>query len=111
MNKEQFEIRFFFDAGSGICLWAGNELTKNKFSDYPIEVESLPISENLIKNLIHLIAWWDTSYDWNYPQGPTLWDIEECNYFNKKTEKTYKTLVEELAGNYHIKNEFKPAKT
>ncbi|HEV2461879.1 MAG TPA: hypothetical protein VGS80_26275, partial [Ktedonobacterales bacterium] len=41
-----YRIRFFFDYGSGICLWAGNALTRERFG-YPIEAEHLrPLAGN-----------------------------------------------------------------
>ena len=37
-------IRFSFDPGSGVCLWAKNEAAREKFG-YPIEHWELPLRE------------------------------------------------------------------
>lgn len=50
-------FRFFFDAGSGVCLWAADEGTKQRYG-YPVEHWDLPLSENTKRWLTYLIAWY-----------------------------------------------------
>ena len=65
----RYVFRYFFDPGSGICLWSDNDEAREKF-DYPVELSDLGLSENLLRQAIHLIAWYDTSLDWSYPPTP-----------------------------------------
>lgn len=52
----RYKLRFFFDAGSGICLWSADERTIEKF-DYPVDPSKLPIDENLRRRLHYVTAW------------------------------------------------------
>ncbi len=101
-----YEIRFFFDAGSGICLWSGNEEAIKKYG-YPIDHWKLPLSENTKRKLEHLVAWFDTSLDWSNPSNPdTLWDEQETLNFNIAIDKSLKQLRQELPEpDYKITNE------
>src|SRR5436305_12580468 len=45
MPLMEYENWYFFDHGSGVCLWAKNEATREQF-DYPIEHRRLDLSEN-----------------------------------------------------------------
>ncbi|HOE43498.1 MAG TPA: hypothetical protein PLB25_17990 [Rhodoferax sp.] len=40
------KLRYFFDAGSGVCLWAGDDEVQVRY-DYPVGLDILPISETL----------------------------------------------------------------
>ncbi|CAA6822022.1 MAG: Unknown protein [uncultured Sulfurovum sp.] len=104
---EVFKLRFFFDAGSGICMWSANDNSKEKFGDYPIECNQLPISENLWRKLSYLTAWYDTCIDWSYPPNPTPWSTSECHRFNKEVLSVLNDVTRELGKEYIIQNEFK----
>jgi hypothetical protein len=51
----KYEIRYFFDPGSGVCLWAKNAAAREKFG-YPIDHRNLGLSENTKSWLQHLIT-------------------------------------------------------
>ncbi len=61
-----------YDWGSGICLWSVNDAAREKY-DYPIELDSLPLSDNLKNELEYLINKHDEALDWEYPPNPLLW--------------------------------------
>ena len=51
-----YKISFWFEHG-GECLWAKNDLTRNKYG-YPINPEKLPLSQKSIrkfKEILYLI--------------------------------------------------------
>jgi len=101
-----FRIRFFFDAGSGICFWAGNEAARQKY-DYPIEASTLPMSENLWREAVYICAWYDTSIDWEYPPDDSPWSSSERNIFNRKVRDFFARVQAELGSEYELVNESK----
>ena len=104
MDKPLFILRFFFDPGSGICLWAGNDLTKNKFGDYPIEPKKLPISHALKEEITKHILWYDKSLNWNSPSLP-VWNTKELEAFNASANQLLKKLRRELPNTYQVRDE------
>ncbi len=91
-----YEIRLAFDVGSGICLWAKNEAAREKYG-YPINHRDLPLSENTARLLQHLIAWFDTSLNWEAPSDTdNYWTDEEFKRFKHTAQKAYQLLCEEL---------------
>lgn len=59
-------LRFFFDAGSGVCLWAQDEEAKQRFG-YAVDLEALDLPRDLHADLTQLIADYDATIDWNNP--------------------------------------------
>jgi hypothetical protein len=75
-------LRFFFDAGAGICLWAQDEAAKARFG-YPVELDELGLSNALRSELMQLMADYDATIDWDDPgktgeldTGPTVFGHE-----------------------------------
>jgi hypothetical protein len=100
--RPTYRLRFFFDTGSGVCLWSGNEATRERY-DYPVEPRALPLSEDTIREMERAIAWYDQWMDWaNAPQPKPSWD-----------EAAFKTVAcqlldkirQELGPNYEVVDE------
>lgn len=108
MANPKIQIRVFFDAGSGICLWAGNDAARTMYQDYPILPTKLPISVELQSLVVSLIARYDTSIDWDYPPDPTPWTEAQCRDFNKSAHDMIAQLSAELSADYEIINAFIP---
>ena len=64
-------LRYFFDPGSGVCLWAANE-SANAAYGYAVDHNDLPLSAKTTTLLSRLTAKFDQSLDWNNPaeRGP-----------------------------------------
>lgn len=45
-----YRLRYFFDFGSGICLWAANDAARDDF-DYPVHSSKLPITSTLMQRV------------------------------------------------------------
>lgn len=104
---EKLLLRFFLDAGSGTCLWAGNEPARQQFG-YPVKLESLSLSPDLMARGQEIVEDYDKSIDWDNPAGRTVWDREECKAFNQRVEKFVMDLQKHLEENFKISNEFRP---
>ena len=98
MAANQFtgSIRFFFDAGSNVCLWAGDDATEERHG-YDIDAADLPLSTNTRRWLHYLMAWYDTSLDWDNPGGPARWSDEEQARFRQAVQEGVARLRAELA--------------
>ena len=63
-----YRLRYFFDAGSGVCLWAGDAATEARYG-YAVELDALPLSDETRGALGRLIAAFDRSIEWADPAG------------------------------------------
>jgi hypothetical protein len=53
-----YRRRFFFDTGSGNCLWSGNEAARQGYG-YAIEPQALLFPEATIHEMERVTAWYD----------------------------------------------------
>lgn len=100
---EIYKLRFSFEPGSGICLWSENELARDRFG-YPIELDSLEITQTVKTVADELIARFDTSLDWNDPTGPSLWSSLEREHFRADAAGLLRSLQECLGAGFEIRN-------
>lgn len=47
MTAANYRLRFFFDGVTGDCLWAGNEVTSERFN-YFISIDTLPVPASVV---------------------------------------------------------------
>ncbi len=101
-----YEFRYFFDPGSGVCLWSNNEAANARYG-YPVDHWELPLSENTKRWLQYLIAWFDTSLDWESPgDSDDTWSEDELNRFRAAARKGLEMLWRELpASHFSIADE------
>lgn len=59
-------LRFFFDAGSGVCLWAQDAEAKARFG-YPVEASMLDVAEELRAEIEQLVTDYDDTFPWDDP--------------------------------------------
>lgn len=76
-----YQLRYFFDCGSGICLWADSPETRERFG-YPIDFDDLDLPPDLHARGEDLLRRFDTSLDWADPAGPSPWSDVECREFH-----------------------------
>jgi len=97
--------RFFFDAGSGGVLWTTDPKDWETWG-HPVDIDLLPISQELRVELDRLIAWYDTSLNWDYPPNPGPWRESECQQFSQAVHKSLTRLGHELGATWTIINKF-----
>jgi len=98
-NHPKYILRFFFDAGSGTCLWSGNDEARSRFG-YPVVIEQLPIGKSLLMELHNLIERYDKSINWDDPGGKSPW----CEHETRKFNSASSIVLRELRG--VLKNDF-----
>jgi hypothetical protein len=100
----KYKLRFFFDAGAGTCLWAGNEAASHDY-DYAIMPDQLPLTPTVRQEVENLVSWYDTGLDWNNPGGSSPWNEAELHKFILAAQETLQTLKEELGEDYELMDE------
>lgn len=88
-------FRFFFDPGSGTCLWSANADARAQYG-YAVDHHALPIGALMKAALDDLIARYDTWLDWNNPGSGGLWSDEDRNAFNFAARECLHRLRNEL---------------
>lgn len=95
-----YKLRFFFDNVAGVCLWAGDRATKERFN-YPVALDMLPISSELTKDGDALILRWERHvYEKQpWPSGDAISSfVRDCRAFLGR-------LQAELHDGYEIADE------
>jgi len=98
-----YRLRYFFDPGAGICLWAGNDAAESRFGS-AIDPQSLPLPENTWRRVAYLCAWYDTRIDWSYPPNPSTWDFAEEERFKSEAQRLLALLREQLGQEFEIED-------
>lgn len=102
-----FRLRFFFEPGSGIALWAGNVAARERFGT-SIDAADLPLSQSTWRYVHYLCAWYDTSLDWSCLPNPGPWSPEETARFHAAVARFLPLLRNELGPSFVLDDEFSP---
>jgi len=97
-------LRYFFDPGSGICLWAANDEAHQRFG-YPVELDALPLSASTRLAAAELVRRFDTGIDWEYPAGPSPWTAHDEQSFLVEAREVLQRIREELGAAYDVRDE------
>lgn len=97
----KYVLKYMYDWGSGTCLWSVNEAAHKQY-DYPIDLDDLPLSDELKKELDFLVDKHDEALDWDYPPNPLLWSEQEQADFISRAKKAYYLIVKELGDDYEV---------
>jgi hypothetical protein len=100
-----YRLRFFFDYGSGVCFWAANEAAQRQFG-YPVDANQLPLSTATKGAVEHVISWYDQSFNWDDPGGPSRWNATDWEQFNTELRKILALVHAELGAQFEIINEY-----
>ena len=103
-----YRLRFAFDAGAGVCLWAANEAAREDFG-YPVSSDDLPLEPETQMRLERLIAWYDESVDWDDPGGPWPWTDEEQARFDAEARAVLALVRADLGAEYEIEDRTRTA--
>jgi len=98
------KLRYFFDPGSGACLWAGDDEARKTFG-YPVDLQKLPLAQETVTLGQQLITHFDTSIDWDDPQNPSPWSDAEKQSFRAASQNLYATLSSALGRHFEIVDE------
>ncbi|MEO0558033.1 MAG: hypothetical protein AAF170_07600 [Bacteroidota bacterium] len=99
-----YRLRFFFDPGSGVCFWSDSDEAYERFGDYPVLLEDLPLTPRTRADGNALIERFDTSLDWECPPDPSPWTKEEARSFRRDALAWFDRVREELDSDYDLVN-------
>ena len=99
----RYDFRYFFDPGSGTCLWSANEATREKFG-YAVELESLSLPSEVELKTRELVQLFDTSINWSYPSDPPRWSDAERRQFETDARQLLELLRNFLGPDMHIRD-------
>lgn len=97
-------LRYFFDPGSGICLWAADDESRALFG-YTVELEKLNLSRDTAVLGRRLISLFDGSINWEDPVGALPWSEKQKSQFLQESAIFYERLVSELGPSFTVINE------
>ena len=103
-----YRLRYFFDTGSGICLWSANDAARERFN-YPVELLALPLPETIRRRGYFVTAWYDTFMDWERSPEPSRWWPREEAAFNAVAQELLALFRESLGPNFQIVDESRTA--
>jgi hypothetical protein len=92
-------------------MWAGDEATSEALAggvSY-IDLRSLPLSADTIRQLEQLCQWYQGSLNWEYPPDPGPWRQEECDRFNAAVHALLPTVIAELGDDFEVTDAQRPA--
>ena len=101
-----YRLRFFFDYGSGVCLWTANDAARARFGDYPVLLADLPLSPETVRAGEDLLTRYDTSLDWDDPAGPSPWPEEAWPPFHADVRALLARLRRELGPAFEVVDEW-----
>lgn len=101
---ELYILRYFFSAGSGVCLWSANESAREKYG-YPIDMGTLTLPPLVAWRAAELIERFDTSMDWDYPSRPSPWSKAEYDEFQMASAELLQALRDCLGKTVEIRDE------
>jgi hypothetical protein len=98
-------LRFSFDAGAGVCLWAMDAEAKASFG-YPVDAAALGVSAELAADIEALIEAYDAAFDWNDPGNQTkAWTAADLE-IRTRALSMLERLRAELGQGFTIDNGF-----
>lgn len=100
-RKMKYKLKFMFDWGSGTCIWAANNAARAKYG-YAVDIDELPISEELCECMVRLCEEHDLALDWECPQNGPVWTGQEQKAFKERAKQIYQRICEELAEEFEI---------
>jgi hypothetical protein len=108
----RYRLRFFLDAGSGVCLWSQNDAAKNRFG-YAVETDEIGLPQPLVVDLMKLMADYDATIDWNDPAamsdtdgGPTVFGHEQNAPFREEIAALVPRIREALGPDFDVESDF-----
>ena len=100
VTAANYRLRFFFDGVAGDCLWAGNEVTTERF-DYPISINALPVPASVVAFGRDLVDRYTAiaADDFHWP------DIESMTRFRSDASEFLHMLRENLSNDFVVVDE------
>lgn len=112
--KPTYRLRFFFDYGSGGCLWSDNDAAYQKFDVGTLDAEiydqngnlsqeaKIKLPELTIKKVLELDKLYCESLNWDDPAGDSMWDKSQWDNFHLRTRELHKEISTILGDDFEV---------
>lgn len=100
--ENKYRTRYFFEYGGG-CLWSDNENDWDKYGN-PINPERLPLSKETLTLIEKLEEQFQTSLNWDEPNGKSPWTDREWSQFNEQALVLFNCIKYELRDDFELIN-------
>lgn len=103
-----YELRFFFDAGAGVCLWSQNDAARGRFG-YAVELDELGLPSDVMAELDGLMADYDATIDWGdagLSMGPVAFGYEDDAPFKARVRDVLPKLRAALGTEFVVTSDF-----
>jgi len=109
-----YRLRFFFDYGSGGCLWCDNEAAYEKYDVGTLDAESydgngnicqearIKLPDSTKKRVVALDKLYSESLNWEDPAGDSLWNKSQWNAFYLQARELHKEISTILGNDFEI---------
>ncbi len=105
-------LRFFFDAGAGVCLWAQDDAARARFG-YAVELDDLDLPDGVRSELAELMAAYDAGVDWDDPGrrgevevGPTAFGHEVDAPLRERVREALVRLRGALGSGFEVESDY-----
>jgi hypothetical protein len=117
MSKQKnptYRLRFFFDYGSGGCLWCANEATYRKYDVGPLDAEifdmdgklsheaRIKLPETTRRKVLALDKLYGESIRWEDPAGNSPWDKAQWDSFYFQARQLHQEISTILGDDFDI---------
>ena len=109
-----YQFQFYFDYGSGGCLWPSNKAAKLQFGAGPadagifdhqgncIQAAALLLPAEILQEIIRLDNEYRNSFDPDYPAKTSMWDEAEWTTFHAQARALHQAISDILGSQYAI---------
>ena len=98
-----YQLRFFFDNVSGICLWGGNSATVDRYG-YTVELADLPLPEDVVEAGESIVLRWTAFAGMNHwPKG------DNRKKFRQGAQRFLELLRQHLSDDFEVLDESRTA--
>lgn len=103
LDMHRYALRYFFEPGSGICLWSANAAARERFT-YAVELELLDLPPEVVSRGNALITQFNSSIDWNNPPGPSPWPEGQRAQFESQAQELLGMLQDSPGPEFEIRD-------
>ena len=99
---QRYEFRYFFDPGSGTCLWSANAMAREKFG-YAVELDFLDLPSDVVSRASEVLNIFDSSIDWHDPTANSPWPQTQRDQFIVAADELLDSLREALGPDFEVR--------
>ncbi len=113
-SKPTYRIRFFFEYGSGACLWSANKPAIDKYGVGALDADNFDLKGNIIRpapialpqyikqKIYELDILYMASLDAQNPGGDSIWSWAQWDYFFMQAKSLHEEISLLLGSDFEV---------